>query len=58
LREPSDWWRLVTGSGLRQTVETLGEKAAAEVRARCENHIVESGITELATRSRFAIATL
>jgi len=58
LRAPSDWWRLVMGLGPSHTVETLGEEAAAEVRTRCESHIVESGITELATRSRFAIATL
>ena len=58
LRAPGDWWRLVMGSALGHTVETLGDETASEVRARCESHIVESGITELATRSRYAIASI
>jgi ubiquinone/menaquinone biosynthesis C-methylase UbiE len=58
LRAPGDWWRLVMGSALGHTVETLGDETAAEVRTRCESHIVESGITELRTRSRYAIATV
>jgi ubiquinone/menaquinone biosynthesis C-methylase UbiE len=58
LQEPNDWWRIVMGSGLRHTVVAIGEEAAGEVRTRCETHILERGITELATRSRYAIATV
>ena len=51
-----DWWRIVMGSGLRRTVVALDQEAAAEVRARCDAHILEHHVDELVTRSRYAIA--
>lgn len=32
LGSPDDWWRIVTGSGLRRTITDIGEEAAARVR--------------------------
>lgn len=56
LAGPSDWWRLVMGSGLRHTVQSLGDAAAAEVRARCEAEIIARGITHLTATTRYAAA--
>jgi hypothetical protein len=56
INSPSDWWRIVTGSALRHTVELLGEPAAADVRARCDAHIARHGITSVVTSSRYASA--
>jgi ubiquinone/menaquinone biosynthesis C-methylase UbiE len=56
LRDASDWWRVVMGSGLRRTVEQLDTSVAAEVRARCEDYIAANRVTELSTVSRYALA--
>lgn len=56
LASPDDWWRIVMGSGLRRTVTTLGDEAAAEVRRRCDAYIEEHGITALTNRTRHAVA--
>jgi ubiquinone/menaquinone biosynthesis C-methylase UbiE len=56
LRSPDDWWRIVMGSGLRRTVQAIGPDAAAEVRRRCESHIDEHSVTEVVSRSRYALA--
>jgi ubiquinone/menaquinone biosynthesis C-methylase UbiE len=53
---PADWWRIVTGSALRHTVVSLGEPAAAEVRARCDAHIISQRITSVVTSTRYASA--
>jgi hypothetical protein len=58
LRSPDDWWRLIMGSGLRRTVDALGEAAAKEVRARGEAYISEQAVTEIVNRSHCGIATL
>jgi ubiquinone/menaquinone biosynthesis C-methylase UbiE len=56
LPSPDDWWRIVMGSGLRRTVQAIGDQAAAEVRARCDAHIRDARVSEVVTRSRYAIA--
>lgn len=56
LREPSDWWRIVMGSGLRRTVERLDDAMATEVRARCEHYVAGAAVTALTTSSRYAVA--
>jgi ubiquinone/menaquinone biosynthesis C-methylase UbiE len=56
VRDSSDWWRIVNGSGLRHTLDLLGDSAAAEVRARCESDLSARGIDELVTTSRYALA--
>jgi hypothetical protein len=56
LLDPSDWWRVVMGSGLRRTVEQLDARAAADVRARCEEYIAANRVAELRTISRYAVA--
>lgn len=53
---PSDWWRIVTGSALRHTVVSLGEPAAAEVKALCDAHITRHRITSVVTSTRYASA--
>lgn len=55
LPSSDDWWRIVMGSGLRRTIVTLGDDLAARVRARCDAYIREAGVTEVRTRSRYAI---
>jgi SAM-dependent methyltransferase len=56
LASPDDWWRIVMGSGLRATVARIGKPAAARVRARCDEYVRDHHVTELVTRSRYAIA--
>jgi ubiquinone/menaquinone biosynthesis C-methylase UbiE len=56
LLDPSDWWRVVMGSGLRRTVEELDARAAADVRARCEEYIAANRVAVLRTISRYAVA--
>jgi len=43
------------GSGLRATVAMIGTRAAALVRARCDEYVRDHHVTELVTRSRCAI---
>jgi len=56
LDSPDDWWRIVMGSGLRRTVTTIGEDAAAHVRRRCEAYVEGHGITALLNRTHYAVA--
>jgi ubiquinone/menaquinone biosynthesis C-methylase UbiE len=55
LADPGDWWRIVMGSGLRRTVTVLGDDAGEQVRARCDAYIADHGVTEVVSRSRYAI---
>jgi len=54
---PDDWWRIVMGSGLRRSVEALGEEAAAKVRARCGEAMQERGVHEVELSSQHLLAT-
>ena len=56
LASAGDWWRIVMGSALRRAVVDLGPELAAEVRARCDEFIRREGVTDLVTRSRYAVA--
>jgi ubiquinone/menaquinone biosynthesis C-methylase UbiE len=56
LPSPGDWWRIVMGSALRRAVVDLGPDRAAEVRARCDDFIHSHRVTEVVTRSRYAVA--
>jgi ubiquinone/menaquinone biosynthesis C-methylase UbiE len=56
LPSPDDWWRIVMGSGLRRTVQAIGDQAAAEVRVRCNAYISENAVTEVVSRTRYAVA--
>jgi ubiquinone/menaquinone biosynthesis C-methylase UbiE len=55
LPSADDWWRIVTGSGLRRTVTALGPELSHEVRARCDAYIEREGIDRVVTRSRYAV---
>lgn len=55
LPSAGDWWRIVSGSGLRHTVARLGPERAAEVRARCDAYIAEHGVDAITVRSRYAL---
>ena len=57
LASGDDWWRIVKGStALRRAVAGLGPDRAAEVRARCDEYIRRHALTEVVTRSRYAVA--
>jgi hypothetical protein len=55
LPSADDWWRIVTGSGLRRTVTALGPELSHEVRVRCDAYIEREGIDRVVTRSRYAV---
>jgi len=57
LDNPDDWWRIVMGSGLRRTVEALGDDTAAKVRARCGQVMQERGVREVDLTSQYLLAT-
>jgi ubiquinone/menaquinone biosynthesis C-methylase UbiE len=57
LNDPDDWWRIVIGSGLRRTVEALGDETAAKVRARCAEAMQERGIRDVELTSQYMLAT-
>ena len=57
LEDPDDWWRIVIGSGLRRTVEALGDETAAKVRARCADAMQERGIRDVELTSQYLLAT-
>lgn len=56
LPSPDDWWRIVTGSGLRRTATEIGEEAAALVRRRCDDFIEANGVTAVVSLTRYAVA--
>jgi hypothetical protein len=45
------------GSGLRRTVEALGDDTAAKVRARCGQVMQERGVREVDLTSQYLLAT-
>jgi ubiquinone/menaquinone biosynthesis C-methylase UbiE len=57
LENPDDWWRIVIGSGLRRTVEALGDDTAERVRARCAAAMQERGIRDVELTSQYLLAT-
>jgi ubiquinone/menaquinone biosynthesis C-methylase UbiE len=57
LPSPDDWWRIVMGSGLRRTATALGAEAAVELKVKCAEYIAANNITEVVSRSRYAIIT-
>jgi AraC-like DNA-binding protein/ubiquinone/menaquinone biosynthesis C-methylase UbiE len=57
LPSPDDWWRIVMGSGLRRTVTSMERAKADEVHRRCNAYIREHAVTEVVTRTRYAVAS-
>jgi ubiquinone/menaquinone biosynthesis C-methylase UbiE len=56
LAGPDDWWRIVTGSGLRRTAEALGDETAVRVRARCGEAMQERGVRDVELSSQHLLA--
>jgi ubiquinone/menaquinone biosynthesis C-methylase UbiE len=56
LRAPTDWWRIVLGTGLRRTVTQLDSDSAVRVRDACLDFIQEHHVTELMLGAHYAIA--
>jgi SAM-dependent methyltransferase len=54
--EPSDWWRIVLGTGLRRTAAALDPEAAQRVRGRCERFMREHDINQVELASHHIIA--
>jgi ubiquinone/menaquinone biosynthesis C-methylase UbiE len=50
-----DWWQIVLGSGLRRTVDLLGERAV-DVRMQCERYLEAHDVRELVSSTRYALA--
>jgi SAM-dependent methyltransferase len=57
LEDPDDWWRIVIGSGLRRTAESLGDETAEKVRARCGEAMQALGISHVDLTSQYLLAT-
>lgn len=55
LRSADDWWRIVTGSGLRRTISAIGEDAAARVRKACDRYVEEHRVSVLLNRTHYAL---
>jgi len=53
--EPSDWWRIVLGTGLRRTVMALDSDEAERVRGRCERFMQEHEVHQLELTSHHII---
>lgn len=56
LPSAEDWWRIVMGSGLRHTITTIGEDAAAEVKRRCNAYVEEHRVSSVVSRTHYAVA--
>ena len=54
--EPSDWWRIVMGTGLRRTAMALDPNEAQGVRERCERFMREHEVRQVDLSSHYMIA--
>ena len=54
--EPSDWWRIVLGTGLRRTAAALDSDEAQRVRGRCERFMHEHDVSQVELASHHIIA--
>ena len=54
--EPSDWWRIVLGTGLRRTAMALDNDEAERVRGRCERFMRENDVRQVELSSHYIIA--
>jgi len=54
--EPSDWWRIVMGTGLRRTAAALDPDGAERVRRRCEWFMREHAVSQVELSSHHVIA--
>jgi ubiquinone/menaquinone biosynthesis C-methylase UbiE len=56
LRSPDDWWLVALGSGLRWTIEQMGQEAAARVRADNVRWLTERNVNSIETNAIYAVA--
>ena len=55
-QSPEDWWAVVLGSGYRWTVEQMGNREAASVRAANLKTLRNSGTKFIETNVIYAVA--
>lgn len=56
LQNSDSWWKIVTGSGLRSTVDALGPELAEYVRLQNIKYIEDKGIRSVATNVIYCVA--
>ena len=55
-RSPDDWWLVALGSGLRWTIEQMGQEAATRVRADNIHWLTEKNVDSIETNAIYAVA--